>query len=229
MFDRTTLEREAFEKMAMFKPPIDGMPAGAISAEANDPSSTIFWGEISPCEHMVQIYQDTEVFLDALEGFVAGGLAPPPGSAGDGVIVIATPDHLAVLEQRLLKRGVDVAAAAACDQYIALDAEETLSKFMVGGWVDRDLFSRLVSSLVTRAGRGGTGARRRVRAFGEMVAVLWQRGNKGATIRLEYLWHDFCKKNAFCLFCAYPRACFTQDAETSIKQICAAHSRVVAG
>ena len=186
---------------------------------------TVFWGEIAPAEHMVQIYKDDQVFMDALEGFVGGGI-----KAGDGVIVIATPAHLAMLEHRLLTRGIDVGGAADSDQYIALDAEEALSKFMIKGWVDSDLFMKFVSGVVERASdaRDGQPARR-VRAFGEMVAVLWAQGNRGATMRLEYLWHDFCQKNAFCLFCAYPRACFTQDAETSIRQICAAHNRIVAG
>ena len=46
----------------------------------------VFWGEISPCEHLVQIYLDDSAFLDSLEGFVAGGLL-----AGDAVILIGTP------------------------------------------------------------------------------------------------------------------------------------------
>src|SRR5262245_54988641 len=72
---------------------------------------TIFWGELSPCEHLVQIYNGDQVFLDALEGFVCGGI-----QAGDGVIVIATPDHITDLEQRLMARGVDLATATAEDR-----------------------------------------------------------------------------------------------------------------
>ena len=48
----------------------------------------VFWGELSPCEHLVQIYERDEVFLDALEGFVAGGVR-----SGEAVIVIATDSH----------------------------------------------------------------------------------------------------------------------------------------
>ena len=66
------------------------------------------------------------MFLGSLEGFVAGGI-----QAGDSVVVIATPQHLASLTTRLLARNIDIEAAAKDDQYLALDAEETLSKFMV--------------------------------------------------------------------------------------------------
>ena len=181
--------------------------------------SEIFWGEIAPCEHLVQIYADQGVFLDSLEGFVSGGLL-----AGEGVIVIATRAHLIALDQRLWMRGVDVSAARDRDQYISLDATEALAKFLVKGWPDEDLFQQFVTELLGRAGGEG----RRVRAFGEMVAVLWARGQAGATIQLEHLWHRFCQSKAFSLFCAYPKSGFTQDTDASIREICAAHSRVIA-
>src|SRR5262245_8287457 len=88
----------------------------------------IFWGEIAACEHLVQIYQDEGVFMDSLEGFVAGGL-----KRGDGVIVIATAAHRTALEERLRERGISLLIARASDQYIPLDAEEVLTKFLVRG------------------------------------------------------------------------------------------------
>jgi hypothetical protein len=180
----------------------------------------VFWGEIAPCEHLVQIYDEESVFLDALEGYVAGGL-----DAGDGIVVIATPVHLRALESRLAARRLDVAAARATDQYIALDAAQTLSKFMVDNWPDDELFKSLVTELLSRAGRDG----RRVRAFGEMVAVLWQQNHHAATVRLEHLWHRFCHEESFSLLCAYPKSGFTRDATDSIQEICDAHSKVVPG
>jgi hypothetical protein len=60
-----------------------------------------------------------------------------------------------------------------------------------------------------------------------MVALLWSQGRRGATLRLESLWHDFCLKSGLCLFCAYPRAYFTHDPDASIRQICDTHSRIV--
>ncbi|MEO8343769.1 MAG: MEDS domain-containing protein [Gallionella sp.] len=179
----------------------------------------IFWGEITPCEHLVQIYLDDSAFLDSLEGFITGGIR-----AGDGVIVIATPAHLASLEVRMATRGVDLAAALAANQYMPFDAEEILSRFMRNGWPDDELFRNVVISLLSRAKAGG----RQVRAFGEMVAILWAQGNNGATVRLEHLWHRLCQEEMFSLFCAYPRTGFTQNASISIKEICDAHSRVVA-
>jgi len=191
-----------------------------IATDRSGNSAEFFWGEISPCEHLVQIYQDDAVFLDALEGFVGGGLR-----GRDGVIVIATPAHLAALEERLLAAGIDVQAAALADRYLALSAKQMLDRFMIRGWPDDILFTQVVSDLLKRAGKDG----RRVRAFGEMVALLWGEGHTGATVRLEHLWHRMCHDKGFSLFCAYPRVGFTQDADLSMKEICAAHSKVVHG
>jgi hypothetical protein len=180
----------------------------------------VFWGEIPPCDHLVQIYDDDAVFLDSLEGFVGGGLR-----SGDGVVVIATTAHLDILEDRLKGRGIDVDAARIQDQYIALDAEDTLSKFIVKGWPDEDLFTPLVADIIVRAKGNG----RRVRAFGEMVAVLWARGQNGATVRLEHLWHRLCREQHFSLFCAYPSIGFTQSLSESMKEICSTHTRIIRG
>ena len=189
-----------------------------IATDAEGKRSEVFWGEIAPCEHLVQFYPDDSAFLDSLEGFVVAGLR-----GGEGVIVIATPDHIHALDRRLPQHGIDLEHPALRDQYVTLDAERVLAMFMINGWPDDYLFEQIVISLLKRAGKGG----RRVRAFGEMVALLWTQGHAGATVRLEHLWHKMCRENGFSLFCAYPRIGFTQDADSSMKEICDAHSKVV--
>jgi hypothetical protein len=179
----------------------------------------VFWGELSACDHCLQIYEDDEVFLDALEGFVAAGIRQ-----GDAIILIATPAHLSGLEIRLEKSGFDVVAAAKRNQYIALDAKTTLAKFMVDGWPDEGSFTRLIDDLLLRA----KSEHKKVRAFGELVALMWEEGQCGATVQLEHLWARLCKKESFSLFCAYPKAGFTEDAADAIEQVCAAHSKLYA-
>lgn len=178
----------------------------------------IFWGEISPCDHLVQIYESDAAFLDVLEGFVAAGIV-----AGEGVVIIAVESHRAALERRLAARGIDVGRAQAEDRFIVLDAQETLDTFMCDGWPDEEKFKGAVHGLLQRAGKDGRG----VRAFGEMVALLWAQGHCGATVRLEYLWHRLCEERQFSLLCAYPKSGFTENAADSIRQICDAHSHVV--
>jgi hypothetical protein len=179
----------------------------------------VFWGEMAPCDHLCQIYGDDEAFLDALEGYVAGGLR-----SGESVIVIATAPHLESLETRLVMLGVDIDAARSEDRFIALNAEATLDRFMVNGWPEDQRFADTVSGVIARARGDG----RKVRAFGEMVAVLWARGHYAATVRLEHLWNKLLKSEQFPLFCAYPKAGFTKGASESITELQLAHSKVIA-
>ncbi|HKT88104.1 MAG TPA: MEDS domain-containing protein [Candidatus Sulfotelmatobacter sp.] len=178
----------------------------------------VFWGEIAPCEHIAQFYEHDRALLDALTGFIGDGL-----KTGESTIVIATPQHLKALEQGLLNSGVDLVSAIVQHRYIALLADEALKLFMVDHWPDDDLFTTFVGDLIARAKANG----KRVRAFGEMVALLWARGDVAATVRLEYLWEQLCKRQEFSLFCAYPKAGFTKESSQSLREICEAHSRIV--
>ena len=179
-----------------------------------------FWGEIAPCEHVVQIYEKDDIFVDTLAGFVSSGI-----KAGDCVIVIATNTHLAALSDRLSRIGIDLDAVIAGDRFVPLDAETVLSTFVVNGWPNEALFMKTVSRLTERA----TKRNRRLRAFGEMVAVLWAQGRYGATVNLEHLWNKFCNTQVLSLFCAYPRSGFTNDINQSITGICKCHSKVIDG
>jgi len=188
------------------------------AALAPERIADIFWGEIPPCEHLVQLYSDDAAFLDLLVNFVAGGLA-----GGESVILLATREHIAALDARLGARDLDIAAAREREHYITIDAESALAGFMVDGWPDDERFERFVVELLQRARHGG----RRVRAFGELVALLWAQGNSGATVRLEHLWHRICHEHGFPLLCAYPRTGFLQGPADAARAICAAHSHTL--
>jgi len=190
---------------------------GTVTAlPAADPH--VFWGEMSPCEHVVQIYGDDRVFLDGLEGYVGNGLRN-----GESGIVIATATHLHGLERRMRNNGVDVDKARDENRYVPRLAEDVLGEFMVKDWPDEALFLESMENLI-RTARGEEN--RRVRAFGEMVAILWARGNHAATLHLELLWTKVLATEKFPLFCAYPRDTFSKNATESIVEICRIHSRV---
>lgn len=178
----------------------------------------VFWGEIAPSEHLVQFYGTDEAFLNSLEGFITGGL-----NNNESVIAIVTPEHATALKTRLNELGYS--SEQLREQFICVDAKETLSKFLVNNWPDDLRFYAVVGDLLQQARKEG----RRVRAFGEMVAIMWADGLNGATVRLEHLWHDLCKTESFSLFCAYPKSGFTENLRDSIKLICDAHSRMIEG
>ncbi len=166
----------------------------------------------------MHLYADEPGFMDMLERFVIGGFL-----AGESVIVIGTDAHIFALNQRLGRRGFDIPSKRQADHYLDVNAETCLATFMKDGWPDSDCFNREIMTLIERASRDG----RRVRAFGEMVAMLWEKKFSGATVRIEHLWNELRRAAPFPLFCSYPKAGFTRDTEDSLKEICAAHTKVI--
>jgi len=152
-----------------------------LNASAENWESTktsVFWGEIAPCDHVVQIYEDHDCFLSTLEEFIVSGLL-----ADEGVVIIATDVHLRALRERLQKRGLSADVLAGADQYFQIEARLALDEFMVNNWPDEGLFEAWINSIIKRAKRN----RKKVRAFGEMVALLWADGKNGATVQLVYV------------------------------------------
>jgi len=178
----------------------------------------VFWNELAPREHLLHLYDGDEVLLETLTGFVAGGLR-----GTDAVVVIATRAHLDGLESRLRAAGIELEAARSENRYVPLDAEEALEEFMLGSWPDESLFVEFVGAVMNRARGDG----RRVRAFGEMVAILWACGNKGATVVLEQLWHRFCASSGLSLLCAYPHLDVLGDGSPDQSYIRALHTMIV--
>ena len=152
-------------------------------------------------EHSVQFYEADDFLLEGVTRFVAAGI-----SDGDCSIVIATEAHRDDLETRLVNRGLDLNAARRRGSYLALDAADTLAKFMAGDRPDPARFEQTVGSVIQRAVKGPP--LRRVRAFGEMVALLWADGKPDAAIALETLWNDLGRKRKFSLLCGYPMKAF---------------------
>jgi hypothetical protein len=186
-----------------------------------NPRGERFWGELAPCEHSVQIYGDEVSFMDALEGYVSSGLRKR-----ESVILISTAAHLHELEKRLRANWLDIDRARWEDRYIALLAQETLDLFMVDGMPNEARFAEAVTPLLARARGAGD---RKVRAFGEMVAILWAQGQCSAAIELEVLWNKLQATEQFPLFCAYPRSGFAAEASASIQSVCSTHSRIIPG
>jgi hypothetical protein len=177
-----------------------------------------FWGTIASDDHVVQIYDNDTMLLNTLADYASDGFY-----AGDSVVVIATGSHIEALNSRLRVRGLDLMPLVNADQYITLDADETLAKFMINGSPDEKYFLETITPIIKRARKNG----RQVRAFGEMVALLLERGNSKATLELETIWNKYCAAENFRLFCAYPKNRFHNDAGATATHICSAHSKVI--
>ena len=135
---------------------------------------------IAPNDSAKNIYADDKVFVQDLAKFVKDGL-----QASDCIVVIASEQHLAALEDQLRVDGVDIFYLTLRDQYIPLNADLLLDKFMVNNWPDEVLFRHLVMSLASRALKND----RHIRAFSEMAALMWLKGHRAASVQLELIWN----------------------------------------
>ncbi len=176
--------------------------------------------DIAESAHLVQFFEDVTVVAESVARFIGAALG-----AGDAAVVIATGRHRDDVEERLRARGLDLAIARKEGRYVPLDAAETLSTFMRDGWPDETRFTEVVGGAIAHA---AASEQRRVRAFGELVNLLWAEGKRAAAIRLEELWNDLAHTVPFSLLCAYPIAAFGGEANaTPFLRICGAHSHVL--
>jgi hypothetical protein len=177
----------------------------------------------APAIHSVHFYDEHSALISRLCGIVTSGLR-----SGNAVLVVATATHRQQLVKELESAGVEVRKVAREGRFIMLDAKETLTGFMVNGKPDRDLFMSTVGNLLTQAKKAARSQDKGLTVFGEMVAVLWDDGQKEAALELEAIWNDVLNDRVFHLHCAYPRWVFTDNAdETGMAAICHTHSHVL--
>lgn len=172
--------------------------------------------------HAVQFY-DREPFLCATVGeFVSAGLR-----AGEQVVVICTAAHQVEFARRIAPELLSAATDAGDIAW--LDAETTLASFMQNGMPDAALFEAMLARALGQLAPAAAGSSRpAVRAYGEMVDVLWKRRNGAAAMRLEELWSSAARSQGFSLLCAYAMEHFASAADTHrFVDVCRAHHHVL--
>jgi hypothetical protein len=118
---------------------------------------------------------------------------------------------------------VDLAEAARSGLYRALDARDTLHALMPDGELDPDRFEQVIGTVIKAAGQGG----HPVRAYGEMVSLLWDDGLVNAAVQLEEMWNQLARRHPFSLLCSYPAASVLGDARPGeLAAVCHLHGAV---
>jgi hypothetical protein len=148
-----------------------------------------------PRDHIVQLYQDQQFLNRAVCRFAASAIAN-----GEGVILVPTAAHWDAFRPRLEAEGVDTQAARDCGQLTVVDADELLPQFMRDAMPDAPVFLGLAADVIARA-RGGRYPK--VRWWGEMVNVLWERGDVAASMDLEDQFHRLAHEHEIAIFCSF--------------------------
>jgi MEDS: MEthanogen/methylotroph, DcmR Sensory domain len=170
------------------------------------------------CAHLIQAYSDDAFLARVVSGYVAEGLV-----RGEGAVVVATPAHERLVTERLDAAGVDVADAVGAGQMLLLDAERTLSRFLVDGRPDRTTFLAVVAAALDHVRTAGYQA---IRIYGEMVDLLWPRDVE-ATLELEGLWNEAQETERFALLCAYGLDPLDRHAKGILRQVTHRHSQLL--
>jgi len=176
--------------------------------------------ELGSHQHAVQFYESSEFLCDVVARFVARGLRSDSPS-----LLFVTAQHRQAVHDQLEADGLDPATAIARGRLIFHDARESLDGFMRGGRVDADRFFALIGGVVERVGAAPD---TRLRAYGEMVDLLWKEGLPEAALQLEQLWDEVTRTRPLYLLCAYDMENFQLGGDSGpFDRICAAHTRVI--
>jgi len=193
-----------------------------FAAPADSHTAGSLYRKTESGRHAVQFYLDDASFLHDLTLFVGAALR-----ARNSAIVVATESHRADLLSRLQAHGLDIDAAIEQGRYVALDAADTLSAFMLNGMPDSVRFLKLLGELIVTAAEAAKGEQPRVAVFGECVHLLCAQGSTEAAIQMEKLGNQLVKTYDMEILCAYSLNSLPGGMDGPIfQQICAEHSAV---
>jgi hypothetical protein len=135
---------------------------------------------------------DEQRLVENVARYFADGL-----SAGSGVLIVGSAERNVAIVRELVRVGC---AQRGDERITTLDAAETLAGFMSGERPDPKRFDASVGACVRRL----HAAHGHLRAYGEMVGLLWAKEQTSGAIALEELWNELLRSANFDLYCGYP-------------------------
>jgi hypothetical protein len=168
----------------------------ATTASSSDEPWYGLLANAAPRDHIVQLYQDQQFLNRAVCRFAAASIAN-----GEGVILVPTVAHWDAFRPRLEAEGIDVRAAEARGQLTIVDADNLLPTFMRDGMPDSPVFMGLAANVVSQARSDGRYPK--VRWWGEMVNILWERGEVAASMNLEDQFDRLAQEQDIAIFCSF--------------------------
>jgi MEDS: MEthanogen/methylotroph, DcmR Sensory domain len=169
--------------------------------------------------HGVRFYDSDKSLCRIVAQFIGEGLA-----VRQPALVIATAEHRRGILDELHARHFDIVRMHAAGDMVMLDARKLMSTFIVDGVPDPELFTANATRALARVNRGRKDVT--VRAYGELVDLLWKDGFDAAAIQVEMMWNRLARSQAFSLLCGYSMGSFYKDA--CVASICEEHTHVVA-
>jgi MEDS: MEthanogen/methylotroph, DcmR Sensory domain len=173
------------------------------AADQDEPWCSLL-SSAAPRDHIVQLYQDQQFLNRAVCRFAAAAIAN-----GEGVILVPTVAHWDAFRPRLEAEGVDIKAAEKRGQLTVVDADNLLPTFMHDGMPDSPVFLGLAQNVISEARADGRYPK--VRWWGEMVNILWERGDVAASMALEDQFDQLAHEQNIAIFCSFVMDNFNGD------------------
>jgi hypothetical protein len=129
---------------------------------------------------------------------------------------VPTVAHWDAFRPRLEAEGIDVKAAQDRGQLTVVDADDLLPTFMRDAVPDSTVFLGLAQGIVKDARRDGE--YQKVRWWGEMVNILWERGDAAASMGLEDLFDQLADEQNIAIFCSFVMDNFNGDVHKPLAQ-----------
>ena len=174
--------------------------------------------------HLVQLYREPSFLANAVAGW-----ALPALERGGCAILIGVPANTALVFARLQEEGIDVDAVREEGRLVVVDASWLLAQFMAGRSPDAERFKAHVVAILDAAREARRVPDAEIRAWGEMVNLLWQNGNAPAAQALETMWNEVIDAQpGLRLLCSY--ALDNLDPGThagALHDVCAGHSQLI--
>lgn len=195
-------------------------------------------------DHEALLYDDDDVLSDSVAEFLYDGFR-----LGDPLVVLCTRERREALVKRLAARGLDWQDARRARKIQWMDARTALESIMIGRVPDAARFRSYIGGMIQaaesmgelahpdRTGNGGAngngsidgngGAELRIRAYGELVDLLWRDGDVQGALLIEDLWNDLAGSYTLSLLCAYSRGnLYRESGRRSWSEVCQRHVRV---
>ena len=179
-----------------------------------------------PDGHLVQIYKedDDAALVRNVSRFLSEGV-----KNGDAALVVANARHAQAFRK---------AIGPQADAIRFLDSVETLSRLMRDEQPDWNRFKEIIGGAVTemRSASAAGG----LRAYGDMVNLLWKARQYSSAIRLEQFWNRLLSRSSFTrsesriagfsLYCAYSMDVLADNFQAAaLEGILATHTHLIPG
>lgn len=204
-------------------------PDGRIEPSPEDHGSP---GSAPEWDHDALLYEDDDALSDSVAEFLFDGFR-----LGDPLVVLCTRARRDSLIKRFAASGLDWNEARRSRRIQWTDARTMLESIMIGRVPDGARFRSYIGDMI-REGlgggapppgdrAGGAGIAPRVRAYGELVDLLWRDGDDRGALLIEDLWNDLAGSYTFSLLCAYSRGnLYRESGRRSWSEVCQRHARV---